>query len=236
MSAPGSSSMRASRRRYRRNVRVAAASFRAAVARDCPPACPSARKLRIMARSREAGRRSRFLTPATAAAWSRSCVEIALVRAHRVGRQVPVQPEELQERLELDRSRCGPAGHRPRPANRRSPLRPAPQAPDRPSPVLRAILLFGGRRKRLHDAEGDVRRLVVRRVGVRDVVRQRADGRRPRRRAGGFAPRHRRGVQAGEQTRGGRLHVALRRRTSARRKRATAAAAPATFRPAPSAR
>ena len=63
--------------------------------------------------------------------------------------------------------------------------------------------------ERRDDAEGDVRRLVVFRIGVRDVIGQRADGRRPRR-TPSVSPSHERGgIASGDESRGRRFDVAF---------------------------
>ena len=64
-----------------------------------------------------------------------------------------------------------------------------------------------GAGERLHDAEGDVRRIVVRGIRVRHVERQRADRGRARGRGERLASGHPGGVQTGEQARGRRLDV-----------------------------
>src|SRR5256712_635076 len=63
--------------------------------------------------------------------------------------------------------------------------------------------------QRRHDTEGDVRRLVVRRIGVRHVIRESANCRRARWRRRRLAFHKRCRVQAGDQSRCGRLDVAF---------------------------
>src|SRR5688572_9379798 len=65
-----------------------------------------------------------------------------------------------------------------------------------------------GRRCR-HDAERDVRRLIVARVGVRDVITECTDRGGPRRRRRLLTQHERGGVATGDQARGGGFDVAL---------------------------
>ena len=63
--------------------------------------------------------------------------------------------------------------------------------------------------QRLHDAEGDVGRLIVGGIRVRGVVRERANCRRARRRGSRLAVRKRGRIHAGNQSRRGKLDIAF---------------------------
>ena len=112
--------------------------------------------------------------------------DVALVGAHGVRRDVAVEPKIREKRLEeisfiaaARRSRVLPLRSRHRPAE------PRVEIGKRALGDHQLLLHLVARRivERRHDAVRDVRRLIVRRIGVRHVVRQRADRRRARRRA-----------------------------------------------------
>ena len=125
--------------------------------------------------------------------------EVAVVRRDGVRRYVAIQPEKLKEGPELFFHRAIPRG----PGARVPPWRPFGR-PFSPGPAEAGHHL--GRR---HDAEGNVRRLVGARVGVRHVIAERADRRRPRRRRRLFAKSEGRRVAPGNQSRRRGLDVAL---------------------------
>ena len=164
--------------------------------------------------------------------------EVRLVGAHGVQRRVLVQPEVLEKRLDLVCIGCGSGGPPPRrggstrffdvrppsPEHRQLRAEPRVQIGERPRGLRRLARLLAARTTavlgadaadgailwRRHDAERDVRRLVVARIGVRDVV---APARRARSSAaapGSSWPSTRRGgIPAGHQARRRRLDVAL---------------------------
>ena len=134
-------------------------------------------------------------------------------------------------RRDLRAGRSGTAADRPGVAVARS--RPARSSSARfDNASLRSIFPRGGRVERRHDAERDVGRLVVPRIGVRHVIRERADRRRPRRggRPARLAPAPPRSARRAAPT--PPIRRSLRRRTSARRRTASAASGPATSRAA----
>ncbi len=75
--------------------------------------------------------------------------------------------------------------------------------------LLVARLLAGLHIHRLQQVEGDIRRLEVLGLSMRDVVRERAQGGGARRGYGRLSMRQRGGVAPGEQAGGDRLRVAL---------------------------
>ena len=121
--------------------------------------------------------------------------QIALIGAHRVRGRVLVQPEVFEKGFDvLSNHAC----------------RSCEARRSRDRVCLRSCLARRTRGvERRHEAERDVRRLVVFRIGVRDVIGQRAERGRPRRRDGSLAEGQRGGVAAGDQAGRRRLDVAF---------------------------
>ena len=154
-SAPGSPSIRPSRRRNRTNARTEA-SLRADDLRDRRVRYSSRGTTRIVA---DVAVLRPPLVAAPAVVDRRGCEElreVALVRADGVRRRVAVEPRGKSRKV-FRWSRHQLAGWRRRPPStvQRRPARA------RRAAVFRSSLFRGGERERLHDAEGDVARLVV---------------------------------------------------------------------------